>query len=69
MFETFGPDLAEVDRIRSADNALIWTIVESESGDILVEGFHFVNRVGYLIATVPHNGDPVEVPPAVAHLR
>lgn len=61
MFEVFGQDLAEVERIRSAEKALIWTIVECDSGDLLIEGFHFVNRVGYLIASVPHTGDPVEV--------
>jgi len=62
MFETFGSDLAEVERMRSIDEALIWTIVESESGDVLIEGCHFVNRVGYLIATVRHHGGPMQVP-------
>jgi hypothetical protein len=61
MFETYGSDLAEVERVRSAD-ALIWTIVESESGDILIEGYHFVNRAGYFIASVRHTGERVEVP-------
>ena len=62
MFETFGPNLAEIERIESADKAPIWTIVESESGDVLVEGFRLVNRVGYLVASVPHNGYAVNVP-------
>jgi len=62
MFETYGPDLAEVERVRRADEALIWTIVETDSGNVLIEGYHLVNRVGHFIASVRHNGEPVEIP-------
>lgn len=62
MFETYGRDLAEVERVRRVDDALIWTIVETECGDVLVEGFHTVNRVGYFIASARHTGGRMEVP-------
>ncbi len=62
MFETFGSDLAEVERVRLADEALVWSILESESGDVLVEGYRLVNRVGYLITSVRHVGGRMEVP-------
>jgi hypothetical protein len=62
MFETYGQELAEVHRVRSVDESLIWTIVETERGDVLIEGYHFVNRVGYFIASVGYTGGPIDIP-------
>ena len=61
MFETYGTDLAEVERVRRTDEAMIWTIIETETGNVLIEGYHLVNRVGYLIARVRHTGEPIEI--------
>jgi len=50
MFETFGEELAHV---RAQDRNFVWTILDCD-GQILIEsGFHFVNRLGYLITAVP----------------
>lgn len=51
LFETYGEEL---EFIRRQDPRTIWTLVDGDGDDqYLVSGFHFVNRVGYLISTVP----------------
>ena len=51
LFETYGPEL---EFVRSQDDRLVWTFVDGDDGDqYLLSGFHFVNRIGYLISTVP----------------
>jgi len=47
MYETFGK---EVEYVKRKLNKNIWTIVDNEDGElIIIAGFHFVNRLGYLI--------------------
>lgn len=49
MFETFGPEL---EHIRDTPADSIWTLVEGDEDTLYVlSGFHFVNRLGYFIAT------------------
>ena len=51
LFETYGEELAFV---RQQDLAKVWTLIDGDDGDLyVVSGFHFVNRLGYLISTVP----------------
>jgi hypothetical protein len=51
LFETYGEELAFV---RQQDPRTVWTFVDGDDGDqYVVSGFHFVNRIGYLISTVP----------------
>lgn len=60
LFETFGD---EFDFVRRQNPATVWTIVDGDDGDwYIVNGLHFVNRVGYLISreSVP-DGLAVEV--------
>jgi len=56
MFETFGHEL---DAVRAADPACVWTLVSSDDDDglYLLSGFHFVNRLGYLIIERPWAGE------------
>lgn len=56
MFETFGPEL---DAVKTADPACIWTLVSSDDDDglYLLSGFRFVNRLGYLITECPWAGE------------
>lgn len=60
LFETFGE---EAQFVRKQDPATIWTLVEdSEDGECILSGFHFVNRLGYFVSTVPvPEGVAVEV--------
>ena len=51
MFETFGDELDFVSR---QDPETIWTLVEVDDGkECLLSGYHWVNRLGYLVSTVP----------------
>jgi hypothetical protein len=51
LFETYGDEL---DFVRRQDPRTIWTLVDGDDGDLyLVSGYHLVNRIGYLISTVP----------------
>ncbi len=60
MFETFGPEL---DAVRAADPACVWTIVDGEDDSLwLLSGCHFVNRLGYFVTERPWNGiDQLEI--------
>src|ERR1700730_15839712 len=51
LFEPFGQEL---EFLRQQDPRNVWTLLDGEDGDLyVVNGFHFVNRLGYLISTVP----------------
>lgn len=51
LFETYGP---EIEYLKRQDRRRIWTLVDGDDGDMyLVSGFHFVNRVGYLLSRDP----------------
>ena len=51
MYETFGEEL---ECVKKQPNNYIWTIVDTDGDDLLViAGFHFVNRLGYLITDEP----------------
>jgi len=75
QFETDenGSDLVEIDSDRvkeieakHGDNAwrYIWTVCSEGSDEYFVAGYSFVNRMNYMIATVPHDleeGESVEI--------
>ena len=51
LFETYGDEL---EFVRKQDHCNVWTLADGDNGDLyLASGFHFVNRIGYLISTVP----------------
>lgn len=51
LFETFG---AEFDFVRQQDPRCVWTLLDTDEGAlVLASGCHFVNRLGYLVSTVP----------------
>lgn len=54
MFETFGPEFEHVRRVAAVRPDTVWTYVTG-NGDAIVEGFHWVNRMGYFITEVPFN--------------
>lgn len=63
MFETFGAELAHVQAVLKDTPEKVWTVVEGDSGKWYIsQGFHRVNRVGYLVTDKPFNPeDPVHV--------
>ena len=51
LFETYGEEFAFV---RQQDPRTIWTLLDGDDGDMyVVSGLHYVNRVGYLLSTIP----------------
>jgi hypothetical protein len=51
MFETFGKELEYV--LKQPINH-VWTYQDDDNGDpCIVNGFHMVNRIGYLVSTTP----------------
>ena len=61
LFETY---CEELDFVRSQDPRTIWTFVDGDDGNqYVISGYHLVNRIGYLISTVPFPEDAsIEVP-------
>jgi hypothetical protein len=66
LFETYGE---EIRFVREQHSRTIWTIIDGDDGDLyVVSGYHFVNRVGYLISENPVPEDvfiEVRIPMAV----
>ena len=55
LFETYGPEL---DFVCQQDPATVWTLVDGDGGDLYIQSaICFVNRIGYVISTVPVTGD------------
>jgi hypothetical protein len=50
MFETYG---AELEFVKSQEPNRIWTYGEGDGGSYIWSGYHFVNRLGYFVSTVP----------------
>jgi hypothetical protein len=50
MFETYGE---EVDFVANYDNKYVWTYLQGDMSDLIVAGYHYVNRLGYYISSVP----------------
>lgn len=62
MFETYGDDLSKVLRIHKSNEQMVWTLIECRSDEFLIEGYHWVNRTGYFIASVPWRGGQTNIP-------
>jgi hypothetical protein len=50
MFETYGE---EVEFVTKADNKHVWTWIQGDMSDLIVAGYHYVNRLGYYITELP----------------
>ena len=49
-FETYG---AELEYVKSKDDKHIWTRVQGDMSDLIVAGYHLVNRLEYYVTEVP----------------
>ncbi len=59
MFETNGPEKAFINQ--QPDNC-IWTEVNGDDGEpIICSGYHYVNRNGYFVCSVPYTGEPADI--------
>ena len=50
MYETYGEEGEWVARF---DPHYVWTYLQTDEGSVTVEGYHYVNRLGYFITEVP----------------
>lgn len=54
MFETYGKDLEFVKTMLCSKPQNVWTLLDDGEGfDLIVAGYHYVNRLGYFITEVP----------------
>lgn len=54
MFETYGEEL---EFVRKANPKTVWTVMTDDSGEVCISnGYHHVNRLGYLITEVEFDG-------------
>lgn len=50
LFETYG---AEEEYVRTFDPLRVWTWCDGEDGTFITDGYHWVNRIGYLLTEKP----------------
>lgn len=49
MLETYGDDLKLVLKINKKTPMRVWTMVDGDDGMYLLQGYHLVNRIYYVI--------------------
>lgn len=49
MYETFGPEIDHVCAIANESRGRVWTYVDDGDDACLVNGYHYCNRLGYVI--------------------
>jgi len=58
MLETYGDEFTLVKNTFEFSPERVWTIIEDDDGDpILTNGFHYVNRIGYVVTSRPAPAD------------
>lgn len=57
MFETFGDELNFVKQAHEKNPLTVWTLTDCSGLTLITDGYHFVNRMGYLITEVPAQAD------------
>ena len=53
MLETYGKELEHVKTVFQYAPRRVWTVLDCDGKTILASGFHFVNRIGYVITENP----------------
>jgi len=53
MFETYDPDITKVLEAREVNPACVWTLLDCDDCEVIGDGYHYVNRIGYFITEVP----------------
>ena len=61
LIETYGAEYELVRKQCKKDTTKLWTIIDGEGRDLYaVAGFHFVNRLGYIITERSWERDDIE---------
>lgn len=63
MYETYGKELEYVRSVAHNPKTAkrVWTILEADSKIFFSAGYHFVNRLGYLITKLPFENENLYV--------
>ena len=56
----FGSVSEEMETVRNAPSENLWTLIESDGLWWILPGFHYVNRLGYLLTNEPRKYDEQE---------
>lgn len=56
MYETYGEELDYVFQLSKKENR-VWTIIEGDEGICYSAGFHYVNRLGFLVTEKPWDSE------------
>jgi hypothetical protein len=54
LFETYGE---EIDFVKQQPSENIWTLLDCDGKLILSSGWHYVNRMGYVVTEIPVGKD------------
>lgn len=59
MFETFGEELDYIHSLKTNNKSYkhVWTILEDDGKLYYSSGYHFINRMGYLVTKEEWNDD------------
>lgn len=60
VLETYGHDLVQVKQILKDRPDHVWTLLDGDDGTYIVSGYHFVNRIYYIITNEPCQSDHEE---------
>ena len=54
MYETYGEEYKMVQKhIKEKGNEYCWTVVDTDGKLYLIPGWHWANRMGYILTTIP----------------
>lgn len=57
MFETYGIENLYVQNHIHENR--VWTWIDGDKGSYVINGYHYVNRIGYFVTEVPYNAEDV----------
>lgn len=62
LLETYGDEHQKVLEANQLDPRTVWTLIDGDDGkSYVVNGYHHVNRIAYMITEVPFEGEFLEV--------
>lgn len=63
MFETYGDDNEAVLSVSTREPRRVWTLVDTDDGLVMTNGYLLVNRVGYFVTEKEWDlGATIEIP-------
>ena len=63
LFETYGPEHDYIKYIHQKNPKIIWTLINAKDAerDVIISGYHLVNRLGYFITENEWNDTKLEI--------